>query len=423
MFTPLSSLSAREENIFDGPAGPPPEGITPNFVDPPNKTAASYAVTSICMAITTFLVVIRIYAKAYCLRDIRIPDVFAFIAYGLYCGFIYSLLDCIHNAGFFIDIWNYQLKNLPLYTQPNYAITILYPLVLAFLKSAILLDWCRIFVPFGTRNYFWWTCHALVVLNASFYLAMFFGWAFSCSPVEKFWIPWVDGTCVNMLVLDIINGSLNLMTDIAAFLLPQRMIWNLNLPTKKRVGVSTIFAIGIIACIIAAIRINYCIRLYLSNSLTYDLSALDLWNLGEMTCGFIIFCAPSTLVAYSRVSNIMIFPALKSWFSSFSSKSRSEKGKSERSWPSSAFTESNAGRDYRQINGSNGGGMANAKFGHISTLPLDELQQFETTTDRAPILRTIDFTVLEGYDDQGCDEQYRRQHPWATEPRRYQSHV
>lgn len=129
--------------------------------------------------------------------------------------------------------------------QPNYIITILYPLVLLFLKSALLLEWSRIFVPSGTRNLFWWLSNTLVILNVSFYLAMFFGWAFSCSPVELFWKPWVPGTCVNMLVLDLINGAFNLVTDLALLILPQHVIWKLHISTKKRLGVSVIFAIGL----------------------------------------------------------------------------------------------------------------------------------------------------------------------------------
>lgn len=67
--------------------------------------------------------------------------------------------------------------------------------------------------------------------------------------------------------------------------------------------------------------------------------------------------------------------------------------------------------------------MINGELGNIPTLEIDELQQFNSTNDRAPILRTIDFTVLEGYDGPDSDYQYRRQHPWATEPQKFQSHV
>ncbi|KAI1780981.1 hypothetical protein F4818DRAFT_397411 [Hypoxylon cercidicola] len=342
-----SSLSAQEAAIFNGPAGPPPEGVIPNFDNPSNKTAASYAVSAICTALTTFFVVIRIYAKAYCLRDVHVPDALALIAFGIYCGFVYALFDCIHDAGFLIDYWNYRLQDLPSYLYPNYLMAIFYSLAIAFLKSAILLDLCRIFTPLGIRNCFWWTSHVLVALNMAFYIAMFFGWTFSCSPVEKFWKPWVSGTCV---YIDVLNGAFNLVTDLAILLLPQRVIWKLKLPTKKRIGVSTIFAIGFLACVITAIRMPYAIRMYLSNNLTYDLSALDLWGLGEMTCGFIVFCAPASLVTFSHLSNSTTLLALKSWFTSFKSKLRSFEGKSEEPWLSSAVMESNSRTGYHQIN-------------------------------------------------------------------------
>lgn len=70
----MSNSTLTEEEIFNGPSGPPPEGVVPIFDNPPNMTTGSYVVTTLCMAITTVMVAIRIYAKAYCLKDVRIPD-------------------------------------------------------------------------------------------------------------------------------------------------------------------------------------------------------------------------------------------------------------------------------------------------------------------------------------------------------------
>ncbi|KAI1384281.1 uncharacterized protein F4822DRAFT_434219 [Hypoxylon trugodes] len=327
---------AQDEITLDGPAGPPPEGVIPNFVNPPNKTDLSYAITTICLAITTFLVVTRLYAKTYCTKDVHIPDFLSFIAFGIYCGYAYALYDCIHGSGFLIDIWNYQQKDLPKYLYPNYIITILYPLVLAFLKSAILLDWCRILVPLGTRNRFWWICHVLVVFNVVFYVTMFFGWTFSCDPVERYWKIYGPGKCVNLLVLDVINGGFNLTTDLIAFFLPQQVIWSLNMPIKRCIGVSAIFAIGLLACIIATLRIPYVVQMYSSNNLTYDLSSLDLWNFGEMTCGFIVLCVPSSIIVYTR---------FKSWLGSIPSNERDIEGKNKDPYDSSTLTGSSSTRE------------------------------------------------------------------------------
>lgn len=154
--------------------------------------------------------------------------------------------------------------------------------------------------------------------------------------------------------------------------------------------------------------------MYLSNSLTYDLSALDLWNLGEMTCGFVVFCVPASLVVFSRLRTSTIFSTLKSWFSSFSSKLGSEKSKGDPSWPSSALVESNAKGDYRQIN-KTGPSPRATNNGDIASVshPL-ELQQLQPASDEVAILRTVDFTTWEGYgENHTADEQYGRQHPWT----------
>lgn len=62
------------EALFNGPAGAPPDGVTPNFDNPPNMTVGSYITTGICLGIVTLMVAVRIYAKVFCLKEVRIPD-------------------------------------------------------------------------------------------------------------------------------------------------------------------------------------------------------------------------------------------------------------------------------------------------------------------------------------------------------------
>lgn len=56
---------------------------------------------------------------------------------------------------------------------------------------------------------------------------------------------WLDGTCINDIPLDITSAIVNLVVDIGILLLPQRVIWKLNMTPKNRRGVSAIFGLGI----------------------------------------------------------------------------------------------------------------------------------------------------------------------------------
>jgi hypothetical protein len=121
-------------------------------------------------------------------------------------------------------------------------------LAILFIRTAIILDWIRIFVPKGTRNAFFWTSHVLLWLVITFYSALFVAENLSCIPSEKIWNPLaLGGSCtVNQQLLIIVISSANLVADSSILLLPQLIIWRLQMSKAKKVGLSVIFAIALL---------------------------------------------------------------------------------------------------------------------------------------------------------------------------------
>lgn len=113
-------------------------------------------------------------------------------------------------------------------------------------KVTILLEWRNIFVPRGTRNYFFWTAHALMWINVLFYVAAIFAVNLSCIPCEKYWNRLLPGHCMATRPLEIASALVNFLVDIGILLLPQRVKWRLNMPTRKKAGVSGIFSLGVL---------------------------------------------------------------------------------------------------------------------------------------------------------------------------------
>jgi hypothetical protein len=117
---------------------------------------------------------------------------------------------------------------------------------MALIKAAIVLEWARIFVPRGTRNVFWWTCWAVAVLNFAASIIMLFLNVFACNPREAFWNPLVIGSCTGALATIYIAPIINLVVDIIILVLPQRVIWGLQLSWRKKLGVSFLFGLGVL---------------------------------------------------------------------------------------------------------------------------------------------------------------------------------
>ena len=51
-------MIAREQG-----ATPPPSGVVPNFVDPPNRNTEIIAVSSVCIAVSTIFIVARTFIR------------------------------------------------------------------------------------------------------------------------------------------------------------------------------------------------------------------------------------------------------------------------------------------------------------------------------------------------------------------------
>ena len=113
------------------------------------------------------------------------------------------------------------------------------------IKLAILLEFLRIFSPGRSHNTFW-IYYILIWLNFFFYVIILFLCVFPCQPIKKYWKPWIDGRCLDTTRLPVVNACVNVASDISLLIVPQKVIWNLQMSFKRRVGVSAIFLVGLL---------------------------------------------------------------------------------------------------------------------------------------------------------------------------------
>lgn len=124
--------------------------------------------------------------------------------------------------------------------------TTLYCVALLLMKIAILLEWSHIFIGTTKRNAFYWVCYGMIILNTGLYFATIISITFACNPRERTWRRYLPGTCINLNAFNIIIASLHLGFDIVMLLLPQIVIWKLNLARKHKIGISVVFAVGVL---------------------------------------------------------------------------------------------------------------------------------------------------------------------------------
>lgn len=121
----------------------------------------------------------------------------------------------------------------------------LYAPCILFLKLSILFQYIRIFMPNRQPRVLYWSTILLAGANAVSYLVLLLMQIWSCTPMRKSWDPLVTGGyCLDTSALNVSASSINVISDVAIFILPQAVIWRLNMPLRQKIQVSTIFLIA-----------------------------------------------------------------------------------------------------------------------------------------------------------------------------------
>ncbi|PWY75073.1 hypothetical protein BO70DRAFT_431053 [Aspergillus heteromorphus CBS 117.55] len=288
------SLSPEElARLLAAPAMPAPDGVTPNFENPPNRNSYAWGITTVCMIIATSCLCLRSYVRLWLDRKVRVEDVFAICAYGAYWGTAYAGYEMIRTPGYYVHEWNMTNGDLirPLWLILVYGCC--YSAVLPLIKTAILIDWCRVFVLVDrTKSLFWYGCMAIVALQCIWGILCIILLNMQCRPHEAIWNFYVPSKCYSLPDVMLCSASVQVVSDVSMFVLPQRLIWGLQMGWHKKCGVSVIFGAGILASIAAIFRLAHTISFATETDKMYMIGPLLFWACAEMTCGFFIFSMP-----------------------------------------------------------------------------------------------------------------------------------
>ncbi|KAK9772076.1 putative Integral membrane protein [Seiridium cardinale] len=394
----------QQDAIINGPALAPPPGTEANFNNPPNENQLVQAVLIICITLVTLLILLRAYAKVVCVGKVQIEDFLVLLGYGVYIGYAYCLFRFV-EIGFFVHQWDLRVSTL---NEIIYFVQLavnFYAIAIIFLKSSILLEWTRIFVPRGTRGSFFHCADTIALVDLSLSvvvhgLILLLGGGRRKS--ELIWDKRIPGTCYDRTPLDLSTASVNLLADVVILLFPQRVIWRLQLGLKKKIGVSVIFTIGLLACVSAAFRLAATVEYSKSPDWSYSIAKVGLWYLAELTCLFIVFCIPGIPKAFADFSiPSKIASLLSSHIPSFGSQSKNT-GTSGSSSGNSKTT--NSSNMYRRMEDDE---IPLENLANAGTITSPEQWPHDTpalpgmASSRDHILRTIEFTATEGSQNNG----------------------
>ncbi|KAK7936646.1 uncharacterized protein PG986_015084 [Apiospora aurea] len=404
----LSGLSPEQLAVaLEGPALAPPDNTMPNFDNPSNNNGLAQGILATCLALTTLMFLIRLYARFVLIRRVGFEEFLLIASYAFTLAFISRGYYQLNIVGFFVHQWDVRVRDMILLLQNYLICNNLQILSVGLLKVAILLDWMRIFVPAGTRGSFFWACHVVMWINILWTVIMLIAVNLSCIPHQAIWDLTVHGKCFDKSRLDIAAAAMALITDLAILVLPHRVIWRLHLSTRKKVGVSTIFCLGLFSCVAAAVRLPTVVAFDSSSDVAYDYSAVAFWALSEYTSGMLVLCVPSIPKVFEQVRNSGALASLRSWIGSSVPNTRNG-SQSQSHHGGSRHAPHSRPRMYQQIDTHSG----NVPMTRLKQVGPEEQPRAPLSPDDGAILRTTEFSTREDHESNSPKSYHDRQHPW-----------
>ncbi|KAL4783836.1 hypothetical protein BJX76DRAFT_368090 [Aspergillus varians] len=129
----------------------------------------------------------------------------------------------------------------------------LWVLSLSCTKVSILFLYIRIF-PVRWLNWSSWATISVIVAWA---MATILAGCLICRPFAFNWDPSIPGgKCGNQVTSFTVTGVINLLTDVVVLVLPMPSLSRLQMAMYKKVTLIAVFGLGIVTCIISALRIS-----------------------------------------------------------------------------------------------------------------------------------------------------------------------
>ncbi|KAI0857923.1 hypothetical protein F4860DRAFT_517297 [Xylaria cubensis] len=204
-------------------------------------------------------------------------DMYTFILFG------YRLY---HGVGFFVHQWDVRVKDLS---------EVLYPQG-AFVKDLSLINLLQTL------------CFILIWTTALFYSASIIAGNLYCIPYDAIWNKTIPARCFDPKAFDVIGATINLVSHLFIFALPQLIIWRLNMRRDMKIGISLVFADYSGWWVLLGVTIQY----FISPDITYHIAPLALWSLAGLALLTLVLCIPA-IPSVFRGSRVI--SGLRSWAS------------------------------------------------------------------------------------------------------------
>ena len=77
-----------------------------------------------------------------------------------------------------------------------------------------------------------------------------------CTPIQRAWDRSLPGTCISLTINWYANAVFSITTDVLIILLPQKVIWQSQLPSGQKKALMCVFALGGFVTVTSVLRMT-----------------------------------------------------------------------------------------------------------------------------------------------------------------------
>ncbi|MCJ1280973.1 hypothetical protein MMC26_000291 [Xylographa opegraphella] len=137
-------------------------------------------------------------------------------------------------------------------------------------------------------------CYTMMAVSTLYFISILLETFLLCMPFVYNWNKMIEGTCGNQTLALLMIGAANLIIDAIIVVLPLPLLWRLQLPIWKKVGLVIMFSLGAFTCVVTLLRI---IRIQNTNLADTDPTIsgaiIAQWSILEPTIAIVNSCFPT----------------------------------------------------------------------------------------------------------------------------------
>ncbi|PVH95474.1 hypothetical protein DM02DRAFT_632819 [Periconia macrospinosa] len=220
--------------------------------------------------VSTLIVCVRIWRR-FVTHKFAIEDILLIIA-----QLLIIVLMVTTWVSFKLSWYGYHYYDIPkgalnpvLYQKWGYANAVVYNPILGLIKASFLITLLKLRSPKRNITLALWI---LFVINGLFTIVAPFVCAFQCSPVSKFWDRKKPGSCLDAQGYTYGTISIVLATDVAVLIMPTWILYNLQMPFRRKAMYIAFMSFGIAFTGIGAFRLYVFVQLFTAKAHNPDSS-------------------------------------------------------------------------------------------------------------------------------------------------------